>query len=87
MRRCRPTHRRCCSSRARTRASKRYYNGRLFLVPAAGGVPRRWSARTSRTDVDRAFWSADGKSIFFLANLGVHEELFVVPPPAANRVS
>jgi dipeptidyl aminopeptidase/acylaminoacyl peptidase len=28
--------------------------------------------------VDRAIWSKDGKSIYFLANLGVHEELFVV---------
>ena len=44
---------------------------------------RRRGARGRRreraVDVDRAIWSKDGKSIYFLANLGVHEELFVVP--------
>ena len=56
-----------------------YYNGRLFIAPAAGGAARVLVGETDPYDVDRAFWSADGKSIFFLANLGVHEELFVVP--------
>jgi Tol biopolymer transport system component len=56
-----------------------YYNGRLFLVPAAGGAARPLVGENEPLAVDRAFWSADGKSIFFLANVGVHEELFVVP--------
>ncbi len=56
-----------------------YYNSRLFLVPVAGGSPRVLVGENDPYDVDRAFWSPDGKSIFFLANLGVHEELFVVP--------
>jgi len=56
-----------------------YYNGRLFVVPAAGGSPRPLVGEREAMDVDRAFWSADGSSIYFLANLGVHEELFVVP--------
>ena len=56
-----------------------YYNGRLFVAPASGGAARVLVGETDPYDVDRAFWSADGKSIFFLANLGVHEELFVVP--------
>lgn len=56
-----------------------YYNGRLFVVPAGGGSARVVVGETEPYDVDSAMWSADGKSIYFLANLGVHEELFVVP--------
>jgi len=56
-----------------------YYNGRLFIVPATGGTPRPIAGEKEPIAVDRAIWSKDGKSIYFLANLGVHEELFVVP--------
>ena len=56
-----------------------YYNGRLFVIPAAGGAARVVVGENEPLDVDRATWSTDGKSIYFLANLGVHEELFVVP--------
>jgi len=56
-----------------------YYNGRLFVAPAAGGASRVVVGESEPYDVDRAIWSRDGKSIYFLANLGVHEELFVVP--------
>src|SRR5438094_167930 len=56
-----------------------YYNGRLFVVPAAGGPARVVAGETESLDVDRASWSKDGKSIYFLANLGVHEEIFSVP--------
>jgi dipeptidyl aminopeptidase/acylaminoacyl peptidase len=56
-----------------------YYNGRLFVAPAGGGAARVVVGETEPLDVDRAIWSKDGKSIYFLANLGVHEELFVVP--------
>ena len=56
-----------------------YYNGRLFVVPAAGGPARVLVGENEPYDVDRAIWSRDGKSIYFLANLGVHEEVFVVP--------
>jgi dipeptidyl aminopeptidase/acylaminoacyl peptidase len=56
-----------------------YYNGRLFVAPADGGAARAIVGENEPMDVDRATWSADGKSIYFLANLGVHEELFVVP--------
>jgi dipeptidyl aminopeptidase/acylaminoacyl peptidase len=55
-----------------------YYNGRLFVVPAAGGAARALVGDTESYDVDQAMWSADGKSIYFLANLGVHEEIFQV---------
>jgi dipeptidyl aminopeptidase/acylaminoacyl peptidase len=56
-----------------------YYNGRLFVAPAGGGAARAVVGETEPIDVDRAVWSKDGQSIYFLANLGVHEELFVVP--------
>ncbi len=56
-----------------------YYNGRLFVAPASGGPARVVVGEHEPIDVDRAIWSKDGKSIYFLANLGVHEEIFVVP--------
>jgi dipeptidyl aminopeptidase/acylaminoacyl peptidase len=56
-----------------------YYNGRLFLAPASGGASHVLVGDKEPYDVDRAVWSSDGKSIYFLANLGVHEEVFVVP--------
>jgi dipeptidyl aminopeptidase/acylaminoacyl peptidase len=56
-----------------------YYNGRLFVVPASGGAARPLVGETESLDVDRAAWSKDGRTIYFLANLGVHEELFSVP--------
>ena len=62
-----------------------YYNGRLFVAPASGGAARVMVGDTDGYDVDRAVWSKDGASIYFLANLGVHEELFVVP--AAGRTA
>ena len=56
-----------------------YYNGRLFVAPAGGGPARVVVGEHEPIDVDRAIWSRDGKSIYFLANLGVHTEIFVVP--------
>ena len=51
-----------------------YYNGRLFVVPAGGGAARVLVGENEPYDVDQAMWSRDGKSIYFLANLGVHGE-------------
>src|SRR4029077_20327476 len=56
-----------------------YYNGRLFLVPAAGGAERALVGENEPLDVDRAAWSKDGRSIYMLVHLGAHEKLFVVP--------
>jgi dipeptidyl aminopeptidase/acylaminoacyl peptidase len=54
-----------------------YYNAKIFLAPADGG-----NARVLMPDlpyeVERAQWSKDGKSIYFLANMGVHAEMFKV---------
>jgi dipeptidyl aminopeptidase/acylaminoacyl peptidase len=56
-----------------------YYNDRLFVAPAAGGPARVLVGENEPIAVDRAIWSKDGRSIYFLANLGVHDEIFVVP--------
>lgn len=54
-----------------------YYNSKIFLVPAAGGA-----AKILLPDVPYeaggAQWSKDGKSIYFTANLGVHDEIMKV---------
>ncbi len=54
-----------------------YYNAKLFLAPANGGDARLLMPDLPY-EVERAAWSKDGKSIFFLANMGVHAELFKV---------
>jgi dipeptidyl aminopeptidase/acylaminoacyl peptidase len=56
-----------------------YYNGRLFIAPAAGGAARVVVGDNEPIDVEQAVWSRDGQSIYFIANLGVHGEAFVVP--------
>jgi dipeptidyl aminopeptidase/acylaminoacyl peptidase len=58
---------------------EKYFNRKLFLVPAAGGQARVISPGDATYEVERALWSKDGKSIYFLANMGVHAELFVMP--------
>lgn len=62
-----------------------YYNDKLFLVPAAGGA-----ARVLLPDVpygvESASWSGDGKSIYFTANMGVHNEVMRVDV-ATRRVT
>ncbi len=54
-----------------------YYSQKLFVAPSAGGEARLVMPDLPY-EVDRADWSKDGKSIFFLANMGVHTELFKV---------
>ena len=54
-----------------------YYNSKLFVAPANGGDARVLMPDLAY-EVERATWSKDGKSIFFLANMGVHAELFEV---------
>jgi dipeptidyl aminopeptidase/acylaminoacyl peptidase len=56
-----------------------YYNRKIFIVPAGGGQPRLVSPADMPYEVDRALWSKDGKTIYFLANMGVHAELFAMP--------
>jgi dipeptidyl aminopeptidase/acylaminoacyl peptidase len=54
-----------------------YYNSKIFVAPAGGGEARLLMSDLPY-EVERAEWSKDGKSIFFLANMGVHAELFEV---------
>ena len=54
-----------------------YYNDKLFLVPASGGVPRVLIT-DAPYEVESASWSNDSKSIYFTANMGVHNEVMRV---------
>jgi len=55
-----------------------YYNRKLFVAPSAGGNASMLMPELPY-EVDKASWAKDGKSIYFLANMGVHAELFKVP--------
>jgi dipeptidyl aminopeptidase/acylaminoacyl peptidase len=55
-----------------------YYNAKLFVASSAGG-PARLLMPDFPYWIERAQWSKDGGSIFFLARMGVHSELFQVP--------
>ncbi|MDG1708458.1 MAG: S9 family peptidase, partial [Emcibacteraceae bacterium] len=52
-----------------------YYETNLFLISADGGSQRQLLGNFDH-DIEQAHWSMDGKSIYFLANLGVRNELF-----------
>ena len=54
-----------------------YYNSKLFLVPAAGG-PAKILLPTVDYGVENASWSKDGKTIYFTANMGTHNEIMRV---------
>jgi dipeptidyl aminopeptidase/acylaminoacyl peptidase len=56
-----------------------YYNRKLFVAPADGGVAKLTSPLDAKYEIERAAWSSDGRSIYFLANTGVRAELFVMP--------
>ncbi|MFM8536425.1 MAG: S9 family peptidase [Acidimicrobiia bacterium] len=54
-----------------------YYNDKIFLVPASGGAARVLLPEVPY-GVENASWSKDGKSIYFTANMGVHNEIMKV---------
>jgi dipeptidyl aminopeptidase/acylaminoacyl peptidase len=56
---------------------ERYYQDALFLVPAVGGTPKLLMP-DFKYEISEAFWSADGKTIYFSANMGVHVEIFAL---------
>jgi dipeptidyl aminopeptidase/acylaminoacyl peptidase len=56
-----------------------YYNRKIFVVSSGGGQARVVSPADMAYEVNRAFWSRDGQSIYFLANMGIRAELFVMP--------
>lgn len=51
-----------------------YYQQNLFIVPASGGAPRALVADFPY-EVDRATWTAGGRSIVAVVNMGVHSEI------------
>jgi dipeptidyl aminopeptidase/acylaminoacyl peptidase len=52
-----------------------YYQSTLYLVPAEGGSPKLLLPDFS-PEIQSATWSADGRTIIFSANMGVHSEIF-----------
>ncbi len=56
-----------------------YYNQNIFVVPAAGG-PARLLTGDLPHEVTAAKWASDGRSIDFVANMGVHSQLFQLDP-------
>src|SRR5687767_1384945 len=63
-----------------------YYNDKLFVVPAAGGAARVLLPADVSYEVENAEWSKDSKSIYFTANMGVHNEIMKVDV-ASGRVT
>ena len=62
-----------------------YYNDNLFVFPADGsGEPRDLTVDFGG-DVFDAEWSADGRWIYFRANIGVRVELFRADPDTGER--
>ena len=55
-----------------------YYNDKIFVVPASGGTARVLTA-TLPYEVNRVAWSADGRTIYFSANVGAEDQLFRMP--------
>jgi dipeptidyl aminopeptidase/acylaminoacyl peptidase len=54
-----------------------YYNTNLFIVAASGGTSRAVVPDFPYA-VDQATWAPDGKSVFVVANMGVHNEVFQI---------
>ena len=52
-----------------------FYKSSLFLMPASGGEARLL-LEDLPYELMQTAWSPDGRAIYFLANLGVHTELF-----------
>jgi dipeptidyl aminopeptidase/acylaminoacyl peptidase len=55
-----------------------YYNANVFLMPTTGGAARDLTSAFGYEITD-AEWSADGQSIFVIANMGVHSQLYQIP--------
>jgi len=64
-----------------------YHNSKVFVVGTSGGAPRLVTPADFSGEVERAEWSRDGRSVYFVANTGLRTQLFVMPagggPPHA----
>lgn len=54
-----------------------YYNGKVFIAPAAGGSARLLTSDFAY-EVQSAQWSEDGQAVYAAVNMGVHAELFAI---------
>ena len=63
--------------------SEAYYPTTLFVVPVAGGTPKR-AVPAKDYSFDNATWTPDGKSIIATVNLGVHNEFFQIDVATGN---
>jgi dipeptidyl aminopeptidase/acylaminoacyl peptidase len=54
-----------------------FYNTNLFIIPATGGEPRALIPDFQYA-FDQATWAPDGRSIFAVVNMGVHNEVFQI---------
>ncbi len=52
-----------------------YFENNLYLIAISEGKPKQLLGDFDH-DIQQAHWSEDGRSIYFKANLGVHNELF-----------
>ncbi len=53
-----------------------YFENNLFIIPASGNGKSVQIFGSFDHDIQQAHWSEDGETIYFKANLGVHNELF-----------
>lgn len=51
-----------------------YFNDKIFVAPAAGGAARLL-LKDPPFQVENVQWAPDGKSVYFTANMGIHNEL------------
>jgi dipeptidyl aminopeptidase/acylaminoacyl peptidase len=57
-------------------AMEGYHNGKVFVIPLAGGRAQLVTPADAAYDVAEAEWSKDGSAIYFVAAVGIHDEVF-----------
>jgi len=57
-------------------AMEGYHNGKIFVLPLAGGPAGLLTPANAAYDVSDAEWSKEGSTIYFVASMGVHDEVF-----------
>jgi dipeptidyl aminopeptidase/acylaminoacyl peptidase len=64
-----------------------YHSATIFVIPSTGGDPQM--AATVLPEVETAGWAKDGRSIYFVGNIGVRSALFElkVATRAATRLT
>ena len=57
-------------------AMEGYHNGKIFVLSLAGGPAGLMTPADAAYDVSDAEWSKEGSTIYFVASMGVHDEVF-----------